>query len=251
MNTGPHPYRIGELAARVGVSVRTLHHYDRLGLVQPSARSESGYRLYSEPDFLRLQQVLTLRCLGFPLRRIRDVLDGEDFDVAASLRVQRIALRQRIEELQRIESAIRSALDAQERSGVWDWDRVLTAAAAAGNSGGNIMERYYTPEQMAQFAELRAETPPEEIEAVEREWTGLLADVRASRGLDPASAEAKALVVRWDALQERTMAHFASKPGLIEAIGRNYEVGSFEGMDRAPQAEDFAFIQRVRERAAP
>ncbi|MYB83455.1 MAG: MerR family DNA-binding transcriptional regulator, partial [Chloroflexi bacterium] len=46
MNTGPHPYRIGELAARVGVSVRTLHHYDRLGLVQPSARSEAGYRLY-------------------------------------------------------------------------------------------------------------------------------------------------------------------------------------------------------------
>ena len=55
------------------------------------------------------------------------------------------------------------------------------------------MERYYTPEQMAQFAELRTQTPPEEIEAVEREWTALLADVRASRGLDPASAEAKAL----------------------------------------------------------
>ncbi len=251
MNTGPHPYRIGELAARVGVSVRTLHHYDRLGLVQPSARSEAGYRLYGELDFLRLQQVLTLRCLGFPLRRIRDVLDSEDFDVAASLHVQRVALRERIEELQRIESAIKGALDAQERSGVWDWDQVLTAAAAAGNSRGNIMERYYTPEQMAQFAELRAETPPEEIKAVEREWSALLADVRTSRGLDPASAEAKALVARWDGLQERTMAHFAGKPGLIEAIARNYEAGSFEGMDRAPQAEDFAFIQRVRERSAP
>ena len=247
MNTGPHPYRIGELAARVGVSVRTLHHYDRLSLVQPSARSEAGYRLYGEHDFLRLQQVLTLRCLGLPLRRIRDVLDSKDFNVAASLRVQRIALREHIEELQRIELAIRNALDTQERSGVWDWDLVLTAAAAAGNSGGNIMERYYTPEQMAQFAELRAETPPEEIEAVERDWTALLAEVRASRGLDPASPQAKALVARWDALQERTMAHFASKPGLVEAIGRNYEEGSFEGMDRAPQAEDFAFIQRVRE----
>ena len=109
------------------------------------------------------------------------------------------------------------------------------------------MEKYYTPEQMARFAELRAETPPEEIEAVEREWTALLADVRTSGGLDPASAEAKALVARWDTLQERTMAHFASKPGLMEAIGRNYEAGSFEGMDRAPQTEDFAFIQRVRE----
>ncbi len=248
MNTYPRLYRVGELAARVGVSVRTLHHYDRLGLVQPSARSESGYRLYSEPDLLRLQQVLTLRCLGFPLRRIRDVLDGEDFDVAASLRVQRLALRERIEELQRIESAIGNALQAQERSGAWDWNLVLAAAEAAGNSsGGNLMEKYYTQEQMAQFAELRAETPPEEIQAVEHEWTALLADVRASRGLDPASPEAKALAARWDALQERTMAHFASKPGLPEAIAGNYAAGSFEGMDRAPQAEDVAFIQRVRD----
>ncbi len=252
MNTHPRLYRIGELAARVGVSVRTLHHYDRLGLVQPSARSEAGYRLYGEPDFLRLQQVLTLRCLGFPLPRIRDVLDSEDFDVAASLRVQRLALRERIEELQRVESAIGDALAVHERGGRWDWNLVLTAAEAAGNSsGGNVMEKYYTPEQMAQFAELRAETPPEEIEAVEREWSALLADVRASRGLDADSAEAKALVARWDALQGRTMAHFASKPGLVEAIGRNYEAGSFEGMDRAPQAEDFAFIQRVRDRSAP
>lgn len=247
MNTHPRPYRIGELAARVGVSVRTLHHYDRLGLVQPSARSEAGYRLYSEPDYLRLQQVLTLRCLGIPLRRIRDILDGEDFDIAASLRIQRHALRERIEELRRVESAVRDALDAQERSGAWNWDLVLTAAGAAGSSGGNLMEQYYTPEQMAQFAERQAQTPREEIEAVEREWTVLLSDVRASRGLDPASAEAKALIERWDALTERTMANFASQPGLVEAIGRNYEIGSFEGMDRAPQAEDFAFIQRVRE----
>ena len=92
------------------------------------------------------------------------------------------------------------------------------------------MEKYYTPERMAQFEELRAETPPEEIEAVE-----------------PASAEAKALAARWDALQERTMAHFARKPGLMEAIGRNYAAGSFESIDGAPQAEDFAFIKRVRE----
>ena len=248
MDVQPHLYRIGELAARVGVSVRTLHHYDRLGLVQPSARSEAGYRLYAEPDFLRLQQVLTLRCLGFPLRRIRDLLDSEDFDIAASLRVQQHALRERIEELRRIESAIGGALDAQQRSGAWDWNLVLTAAEAAGNSsGGNVMERYYTPEQMAQFDELRAETPPEEIEAVEHEWQALLAEVRASRGLDPAGPEAKALLSRWDALSERTMAHFASKPGLPEAIECNYASGAFEGVDGAPQAEDFAFIQRMRE----
>ena len=143
MNMGPRSYRIGELAIQVGVSVRTLRHYDQLGLVQPSARSESGYRLYRETDFLRLQQVLSLRCLGFSLRRIRDVLDNKDFDVAASLRMQRLALQKRIEDLQRVESAIEDALAAHEQSGEWDWNLVLMAASAAGSGNeGDIIDFY-------------------------------------------------------------------------------------------------------------
>ena len=70
-------YRIGELAKRTGVSVRTLHHYDRMGLVQPSARSEAGYRLYAPEDLLRLQQVLTLRYFGFKLDEIHTMLEGK------------------------------------------------------------------------------------------------------------------------------------------------------------------------------
>lgn len=108
------------------------------------------------------------------------------------------------------------------------------------------MEKRYTPEQLSQFEELRKETPAEEIAAVEREWTSLLADVRASYELDPASAEAKSLVERWDALTARTMAHFATKPGLPDAIAQNYNAGAFEDVEGAPQAADFAFIQRVR-----
>lgn len=69
---------IGELAKRTGVTVRTLHHYDELGLVVPSARSPAGYRLYADEDVLRLQQVLVLRELELPLPDIARVLAGDE-----------------------------------------------------------------------------------------------------------------------------------------------------------------------------
>ncbi len=249
MQHSPRPYRIGELAERAGVSVRTLHHYDRLGLVTPSGRSEAGYRLYAEADLLRLQQVLTLRYLGFPLKRIVELLDRPGFDVAASLRAQRRGVEERLAELRRIHTAISRVLDAGKVEGAWDSDLVLDAAAAVGagtNNRSEDMEKYYTPEQMKQFEELRNETPAEEIKAVEEEWAVLLAEVRAAHSLDPSSAEAKAIAARWDELLGRTMSYYAAKPGLIEAMGRNYAAGSFEETDGAPKAGDLEFIRRVK-----
>lgn len=77
-------------------------------------------------------------------------------------------------------------------------------------------------------------------------WTSLLADVRANHGLDPASAPAQELARRWDELTERTMRGYQQAPELKEAIAENYKQSKFEGFDRAPQAADFAFIEKVK-----
>src|SRR3954464_6663559 len=82
---------VGELSRLTGVSVRTLHHYDEIGLVRPSRRNAAGYRLYDQADVLRLQQVLVLRELGMPLDEIAAVIDGEP-DRAAPLRKHPAAL---------------------------------------------------------------------------------------------------------------------------------------------------------------
>src|SRR6476646_6711292 len=68
----PPPWKVGELAKRTGVSVRALHHYDEIGLLSASLRSESGYRLYTEADVIRLQQIRSLRSLGFSLDESRE-----------------------------------------------------------------------------------------------------------------------------------------------------------------------------------
>jgi hypothetical protein len=109
-----------------------------------------------------------------------------------------------------------------------------------------MIEKYYTPEQMKQCEEVAAKVGPEEIRAVEKAWTALLQEVRANRNLDPASPEAQALATRWDELTERTMRGYKAHPELKEAIKDNYSQGRFEGFDRAPQAADFAFIERVK-----
>jgi DNA-binding transcriptional MerR regulator len=243
-------YRVGEFAELTGVSVRTLHHYDQIGLLRPSGHSEGGHRLYSGGELICLQQILTLRYLGFALDQIRVLLSRPDFDLVASLRIQRGALRDRISELERIEGSLGELLEHQLRTGQWDWELVRQASTTVQDGlaqKGNQMEAYYTPEQLKQFEELRQEFPEEDRLRIEQDWTALMAEVRANRDLDPASPEARTLADRWDALTEQTVRGFQSKPGLSDAIARNYEENRFAGDDRAPQPEDFAFIQKVKE----
>ena len=108
-------YTVGELARRTGVTVRLLHHYDELGLVRPRARSAAGYRLYEDADVLRLQQVLFLRGLGFPLDQIAAVIDDPGFDRAEALREQRKALLARRDQVDRMIGSIDAALASLEK----------------------------------------------------------------------------------------------------------------------------------------
>lgn len=242
-------FRVGEVATQTGISIRTLHHYDRIGLLRPTTSSEAGYRLYAVADLLRLQQILTLRYLGFSLKRIGELLARADFDLAAAMHAHRLVLRDRIGELERIDGALSELMRRRETSGDWDWEMLVAVAADVGRGLAqreDQLETYYTPEQMKRFEELGRQVPREEISAIESAWTVLMAEARAARaaGLDPASAEALALVERWDALTERTMRHYS--PDLTSAVKENYERGAFEGHDRAPQSADFAWIAAVK-----
>src|SRR5258708_6956065 len=104
-------YRAAEFAGRAGVTVRTLHHYDRLGLLPPARRTESGYRLYGADELARLGQIATLKFVGFPLERIRALLDGRALDLASTLRLQREVVA---EQRRRLEVAL-TAIERAER----------------------------------------------------------------------------------------------------------------------------------------
>lgn len=106
---------VGETAAATGVTVRTLHHYDRIGLVTPQARSSAGYRLYSAADLDRLQQVVAYRRLGMSLEGIAVVLKDGGTEPGATRRVlerQRDLIEERLTELTRLLAAVDTALEA-------------------------------------------------------------------------------------------------------------------------------------------
>jgi MerR family transcriptional regulator, thiopeptide resistance regulator len=105
---------VGEVSKLAKVSVRTLHHYDAIGLVGPSDRSEAGYRLYESGDLERLQQVLFFKELGFSLDEIRSIMAEPSFDRRDALRAQRSLLAEKARRTEAMLTAIDLALDAME-----------------------------------------------------------------------------------------------------------------------------------------
>lgn len=112
LHTAQVELTVGQVAEEFGVTVRTLHHYDAEGLVVPSARTQAGYRLYTDDDLARLATVVTYRRLGLPLAEVRALLDGEG-SAAEHLRRQRSVVISRLGELEQLVTAIDRALEAE------------------------------------------------------------------------------------------------------------------------------------------
>ena len=109
---GAKMYRVQDVARMARITVRTLHHYDAIGLLAPSGRTRAGYRLYSDTDLLRLQQILIHRELGFSLKEIKQLIDAPDFDYRAALWRQKELLRQRAAEVAAMVRSVDAALAA-------------------------------------------------------------------------------------------------------------------------------------------
>jgi len=233
--------KVGELARRTGLTIRTLHHYDEIGLLKPSLHTESGHRLYTAGDIARLQQVISLRQLGFALEEVRDCLDRPGFSPLELIRRHVARLREQIELqrglCERLEALAEHCCAAGEVSAE-EFLRTIEVMT--------MLEKLYTPEQMKPFEEVGKRVGPEEIKAVQDAWIALVPEVRANLDLDPASRQAQALAQRWDELTERTLRGYQGFPELKQAMADNYKQGKFEGFAGAPQAAEFAFIERVK-----
>ncbi|MEV0224640.1 MerR family transcriptional regulator [Streptomyces sp. NPDC050704] len=148
-------YSVGQVAGFAGVTVRTLHHYDEIGLLVPNGRSHAGYRRYSDADLDRLQQILFYRELGFPLDEVAALLDDPKADPRAHLRRQHELLTARIEKLQKMAAAVEHAMEARKM-------------------GINL-----TPEE--KFEVFGDKDPEEHAEEAERRWGGTEAYAESQR----------------------------------------------------------------------
>lgn len=187
-------YTVGELAKRCGLTVRTLHHFEKLKLLQPSARSAAGYRLYNDADVLRLHRLLALRHSGIPLKEISSLLDAEDPPLHEVL-TRHIALVQaELERQQRLLKALQRVAERATRG-----DEGLTEQLLVTMAMMRALERHFDPAELRHFDRWRDALDRDAIRASEAEWPALIEAARAAMlaNADPASPEVKAIAQRW------------------------------------------------------
>lgn len=242
-------WKIGELARRTGLTVRTLHHYDAIGLLSPSGRTDTlhgaGHRLYTDADVARLQQIASLKSLGFTLEQIRDALTRGEFQPRDVVRRHlEFAERQLVEQKRLCErlAALAELLDRAETPSVED---LLTTIEEI-----TMFEKYYTKEQLDQLAARREQVGDARIKEVEAEWTQLMAAVKAEmeKGTDPADSTVQALAKRWKSLVEEFT---GGDPGITKSLGNLYKnEDRVHGMDVAGLRPMMEYVQKAWNAAA-
>ncbi len=195
-------YQVNEFAELAGVTVRTLHHYDRLGLLKPGRRTESGYRLYGERDLARLEQIVVLKFIGLPLREIRRLLKGESA-LRETLRRQQTVLAEKRNQIDTAIHAIRKAERSIESRGEPDYmlfKEIIQEIEMQNDTEWS--RKYYSPEAQAKVEERKALWSPELQAKVSKQWSELFADIESAMaaGEEPTGPKAKALAARWKEL---------------------------------------------------
>ncbi|MCK8502735.1 MerR family transcriptional regulator [Myxococcus fulvus] len=168
---------VSQVARLAKVSVRALHHYDDLGLLRPSGRSEAGYRLYTQVDLRRLQQVLFFRELGFPLEEIRRILGDPHFDLRAALLMQRQLLSERASRLDALRRTVDQALEALEQGTHMDNEKMFEAFGDFDPSKyeAEVKERWVDTEAYRESSRRTSRYKKEDWSAIKAEQDGLLA----------------------------------------------------------------------------
>jgi DNA-binding transcriptional MerR regulator len=218
-------WRIGELADLAHVSVRTLRHYGAIGLLEPAARTEAGYRLYTAADVARLYRILALRSLGLPLAEIGRMLD-DDASLAAVLARQLAAVEQRMAADAQLHRRLRALTEICAGEGEPTVGQLTDTMEAI-----SMSDRYYTQEQQETLARRRAALGPEGMRAAEQAWADLIAAAEAEReaGTDPSAPQMQAIAARWRELIEQFT---GGDPGIRESLGHMYREGGVERASR-------------------
>jgi MerR family transcriptional regulator, thiopeptide resistance regulator len=202
-------WRVHEFAELAGVTVKALHHYDRLGLLRPT-RTESGYRVYTPPDLARLEQIIALKFIGIPLKGMRPILDRDSSPLPDILRQQRHVLEDQRDRLERAIAALREAEHAIAADAETTTSQLHLVIEAIRMQDIDVMQRYYTDEAWAEWRHRYEDWPS-------AEWRALYEDIAAAKGLAHDSAEANTLACRWLQLTQADAVTPAVRTGMMRA----------------------------------
>lgn len=199
---------VGIIAELTGVSVRTLHHYDHIGLVVPSVRTAAGYRGYTDTDVERLHLVLVYRAVGLPLDEIRTLLDDSDVDVSAHLRRQHRLLLEQADRLANTIKAVEELMTAHDKGiqlTAQEQVEIFGTDAFGGEYAKEAEQRWGDTDAWKQSQERVAQMTKQDWIDVKAEGDALLAALAQAKrdGVQPGTPAAEELVARHRAQIER------------------------------------------------
>lgn len=187
----------GELARHAGVTVRTLHHYEKIGLLLPSARSDAGYRLYSQRDVQRLYAIQALTRMGLRLAEVREMLESGMLSLGQVIDRQMTMLREQIDQAQRLHArlaTLRSGLQTGDEPDLQTWLTTLEMMT--------MFDKWFSPDELTQLPFARQDPLRQQA------WRDLVAEATEmlARDVAPEAPEAQALATRWMETLERDTA---------------------------------------------
>jgi len=227
------PLTVGELASASGLTVRTLHHWDEIGLLRPAERSGAGHRRYSGEDVERLYRIVALRRLGLSLDQVDAALDAEGPDLRAAVAAHLGRVRAELTRLRRLEGILEALIEPSTELMI-EAIEVMT-----------MSEQYYTPEQLEQLEARRTQLGEDGMAKAQRDWADLIAEMDAERaaGTDVGDAKVQALADRWqDLINQFT----GGDPGITASLKRMYEQEGAPKASRGAMSPELSeYVQRV------
>lgn len=229
---------VKEVAKLSGVSVRTLHHYDAIGLLHPTRVTEAGYRMYDEDALAKLQTILLLRQLQFPLKQIREILSAPGFDPVDALEDQIKLLELQREQLDRLISYARQI----QKGGAFSMDFKVFDTSKMDQYAAEVKEKWGKTEAYREY-EQKAKSKQPNAEALME----LFAQIGAVRHLDPASQEVQEKVTQ---VQSFITANFYNcSKQILRGLGQMYAADERfrENIDRAGGTGTAEFVSKAIE----
>ncbi|MEL7069606.1 MAG: MerR family transcriptional regulator [Cyanobacteria bacterium J06581_3] len=206
--------QVGELAKQTGLSIRTLRYYDEIGLLVPSHRTEAEYRLYSEEDIARLQQILSLRQLGFALKEIRECLENPDFSLPNAINLHLARLQEQMALSQSLFTKLSTLAQQLQTSRVASVDDLLHTMENL-----TMTQQYLTQEQ---HDLLEARLNEGQTDEGQTEWLHLLDQVRShiNQGRGLTSPEVRHMALQW---RDSILSFVGGDLKLYEALMQTYQ----------------------------
>ena len=232
---------VKEVSKLTGISIRTLHHYDAIGLLKPTQVTEAGYRLYDSKALERLQAILLFRELQFPLKEIGRILDSPGFDPVSALE-QQIKLLQLQRE--RLDALIAHAQNLQKK-GEWIMNFESFDRSKVDRYAAQAKEKWGKTDAYREFEQKTKDQTPEQLQNTGDSLMAIFAEIGEKKHLAPEAEEVQALIRK---LQNFITDHYYTcTPQILRGLGQMYIAGDSmtENIDHAGGPGTAEFTNRA------